>query len=147
MTSISHSATQTMPHTLHPSSLREYDIRGPVGPRLGPDDARAVGRSFATRVRRAGGSRVAVGRDGRLSSPELEAALVDGLTASGVDVVRIGLGPTPIHIYTFRNDVKKNNRYGDPQASLYIDTILIYMPVPCDERMRSSVSAARSNTG
>lgn len=85
-----------MPHTLHPSILREYDIRGLVGPHLGPADARAVGRSFATRVYRAGGSRVAVGRDGRLSSPELEAALVEGLTESGVDVVRTGLGPTPM---------------------------------------------------
>ena len=46
---------------------------------------------------RASGARlVAVGYDGRLSSPELAAALVDGLTASGVDVVRIGRGPTPM---------------------------------------------------
>lgn len=86
----------TMPHTLHPSILREYDIRGPVGPHLGPADARAVGLSFATRVRRAGGASVAAGRDGRLSSPELEAALVDGLASGGVDVVRVGLGPTPM---------------------------------------------------
>lgn len=55
-----------------------------------------MGRGFATRVRRAGGRSVAVGRDGRLSSPELEAALVEGLTASGVDVVRVGLGPSPM---------------------------------------------------
>ncbi|MEI2602107.1 phosphomannomutase/phosphoglucomutase, partial [Acinetobacter baumannii] len=51
------------------------------------------------RVRRAGGTRVAVGYDGRLSSPELEAALVGGLTAVGVDVVRIGMGPTPMLYY------------------------------------------------
>jgi phosphomannomutase len=67
-----------------------------VGAELGPDDARAVGRGFATRVRRAGGPRVAVGRDGRTTSPALEAALVEGLVAGGVDVVRIGLGPTPM---------------------------------------------------
>jgi phosphomannomutase len=88
-----------MTHCFHPSILREYDIRGPVGPLLGPADAHAVGRGFATRVRRVGGSRVAVGRDGRLSSPELEAALVAGLTAGGVDVVRIGVGPTPMLYY------------------------------------------------
>ncbi|KQM38786.1 phosphoglucomutase/phosphomannomutase PgmG [Sphingomonas sp. Leaf10] len=85
-----------MAHDFHPSSLREYDIRGVVGRTLGTADAHAIGRSFATLVRRAGGTRVVVGRDGRLSSPELEAALVAGLTASGVDVVRIGLGPTPM---------------------------------------------------
>ncbi len=85
-----------MTHHFASEILREYDIRGIVGPSLGPADAHAIGRGFATRVRRAGGTRVAVGYDGRLSSPALEAALVAGLTASGVDVVRIGLGPTPM---------------------------------------------------
>src|SRR4030095_8428750 len=46
-----------------------------------------------------GGSKVAVGKDGRESSPGFEQALVRGLTASGVDVVRIGLGPTPMLYY------------------------------------------------
>ncbi|WP_343519089.1 phosphomannomutase/phosphoglucomutase [Sphingomonas sp.] len=88
-----------MTHRFDPTSLREYDIRGIVGKTLGPDDARAIGRGFATLLRRAGGHRVAVGRDGRTSSPELEAALVEGLTASGCDVVRVGLGPTPMLYY------------------------------------------------
>ncbi|OYX51184.1 MAG: phosphomannomutase [Sphingomonas sp. 32-66-10] len=88
-----------MTHRFDPTSLREYDIRGIVGKTLGPDDARAIGRGFATLLRRAGGTRVAVGRDGRVSSLELEAALVEGLTASGCDVVRIGLGPTPMLYY------------------------------------------------
>lgn len=88
-----------MSHNFHPTTLREYDIRGVVGTTLGEDDARAIGRGFGTRVRRAGGRRVAVGYDGRLSSPILEAALVDGLRASGCDAVRIGLGPTPMLYY------------------------------------------------
>jgi len=88
-----------MSHRFHPTSLREYDIRGIVGETLGEADAYAVGRGFATLVRRAGGTRVAVGRDGRESSPRLEQALVRGLTESGVDVVRIGLGPTPMLYY------------------------------------------------
>ena len=88
-----------MTHRFNPTSLREYDIRGIVGRTLGPEDARAIGRGFATLLRRAGGTRVAVGRDGRESSPELEMALIDGLTTSGVDVVRVGLGPTPMLYY------------------------------------------------
>ena len=84
-----------MSHLFDPVILREYDVRGVVGPRFGEADAHALGRGFATRVRRAGGARVAVGYDGRLTSPALEAALVAGLRASGVDVVRTGLGPTP----------------------------------------------------
>jgi phosphomannomutase len=83
-------------HRFHPAILREYDIRGVVGRTLGEADAHAVGRSFAAVLHRAGGRRVAVGRDGRVSSPMLEAALVDGLLAGGADVVRIGLGPTPM---------------------------------------------------
>ena len=85
-----------MSHSIDPACLREYDVRGIVGDTLCEEDAYAIGRGFATCIRRASGARVAVGRDGRTTSPMLEAALIDGLTVSGVDVVRIGLGPTPM---------------------------------------------------
>jgi phosphomannomutase len=88
-----------MAHKFDPTVLREYDIRGIIGETLGVDDARAIGRAFATMLRRAGGAKVAVGYDGRTSSPMLEHALVEGLTASGCDVVRIGMGPTPLLYY------------------------------------------------
>ena len=88
-----------MTHQFHSTVLREYDIRGIIGETLGPDDARAIGRGFATLLRRAGGTKVAVGYDGRVSSPMLEHALVEGLTCSGVDVVRVGMGPTPMLYY------------------------------------------------
>ncbi len=83
-------------HDFDPTSLREYDIRGVVGRTLHPADAFAIGRSFGTVVARAGGTRVAVGYDGRLSSPDLAASLVDGLKASGMEVLRVGRGPTPM---------------------------------------------------
>ena len=88
-----------MTHQFHATALREYDIRGIVGDTLTEADAWAIGRSFATIVRRAGGKTVAVGYDGRLSSPVMEAALIKGLTESGADVVRVGLGPTPMLYY------------------------------------------------
>ncbi len=83
-------------YSFHPTILREYDIRGVVGETLGEEDARALGRAFGTVLRRRGGRSVAVAYDGRLSSQALEQALVDGLAAAGVDVMRIGLGPTPM---------------------------------------------------
>ena len=83
-------------HRFNPTILREYDIRGVVGKTLSPADARAIGRGFGSIVRRAGGSRVCVGYDGRLSSPELEAALVEGLMACGLSILRVGRGPTPM---------------------------------------------------
>jgi len=83
-------------YALDPTVLREYDIRGIVGETLSADAYRAIGRAFGTMVARNGGNAVAVGYDGRLTSPELEAALVDGLVAAGMTVDRIGRGPTPM---------------------------------------------------
>jgi phosphomannomutase len=87
-------------HRFDPTSLREYDIRGVVGRTLHQADAFAIGRAFGSIVARARGTKVAVGYDGRLSSPSLEAALVDGLKASGMHAIRIGCGPTPMLYYT-----------------------------------------------
>jgi phosphomannomutase len=83
-------------HSFDATVLREYDIRGIVGRTLNPPDAFAIGRVFGSMIVRAGGRTVAVGYDGRLSSPELEAALVQGLAASGAEAIRIGRGPTPM---------------------------------------------------
>jgi len=86
-------------HRFDPTSLREYDIRGVVGLTLNAVDAFAVGRVFGSIVAGQGGRTVAVGYDGRLSSPDLEPELVRGLVASGMEVLRIGLGPTPMLYY------------------------------------------------
>ena len=85
-----------MTHRLNPAALREYDIRGVVGDTLTAADVRAIGHSFGTIVRRAGGKTVCLGRDGRLTSAELAAAASDGLRAAGCDVRDIGLGPSPM---------------------------------------------------
>jgi len=88
-----------MAHTFNPTILREYDIRGIVGDTLTEADAYALGRSYAALATNEGVRSVAVGRDGRTHSPALETALVEGLTEAGIDVVRIGLGPSPMLYY------------------------------------------------
>ncbi len=85
-----------MSHVFHPSILREYDIRGVVGDTLHEADARALGRSYAAIAVQEGARSVAVGRDGRTHSQAMEDALVDGLTAGALDVVRVGMGPSPM---------------------------------------------------
>jgi phosphomannomutase len=85
-----------MTHQFHASILREYDVRGIVGDTLSEADAFALGRGYAALAREEGATRVAVGRDGRTHSPEMEAALIEGLTRGGLDVVRIGMGPSPM---------------------------------------------------
>lgn len=87
---------------LNPSILREYDIRGVVGDTLRVEDAYAIGRAFGTCVRRTRQThpKVAVAYDGRLSSPDLEQQLVAGLCDAGVDVLRVGLGPSPMLYYS-----------------------------------------------
>jgi phosphomannomutase len=83
-------------HTFHSTVLREYDVRGVVGDTLSTADAYAVGRAFASIVAGTGADRVAVAYDGRLSSPELEAAVVEGVRDAGLTAVRVGRGPTPM---------------------------------------------------
>ena len=83
-------------HRFDPTSLREYDIRGVVGRTLSEADAFAIGRVFGSILAGDGGRTCAVGYDGRLSSPSLAATLVGGLKASGMEVLMVGRGPTPM---------------------------------------------------
>lgn len=85
-----------MSHSFDPTIIREYDIRGTVGQNLNKEDALALGRAFGTMVSRAGGTRIIVGYDGRTHSPMFEAALIEGLISTGVQIEKIGLGPTPM---------------------------------------------------
>ncbi|HEX9449297.1 MAG TPA: phosphomannomutase, partial [Dongiaceae bacterium] len=86
-------------HRFQPSILREYDIRGTVGETLDPADATALGHAFVTLARQHCDKlhpRIAIGRDGRLSSPDLEAHLTAAIEAAGGIAVGIGCGPTPM---------------------------------------------------
>jgi phosphomannomutase len=90
-------------HNFHKSVLREYDIRGIVGSTLHAADAYAIGRAYATTILRSGGKTIALGFDGRLSSPELAQAVAEGLLSTGVDVKRVGLGPTPMLYFAVKH--------------------------------------------
>jgi phosphomannomutase len=90
----------TQTHQFDLSILREYDIRGIIGQTLSWVDAYWIGRAFGTVVGKDKNlPKVAVCYDGRLSSPEMEKHLVNGLHDSGVHVVQIGRGPTPMLYY------------------------------------------------
>lgn len=81
---------------INPALRRSYDLRGRYGEQLGVKDAEALGLVFASMAAARGLHHIAVCRDGRLSSPALEAALVRGLVRGGAAVHRLPLGPTPM---------------------------------------------------
>jgi phosphomannomutase/phosphoglucomutase len=86
----------TPPFPLNPHIFRAYDVRGRVDTDITPAVFRRVGQAYGSLVRGRAGARIAVGRDNRLSSTELQAAFVEGARAAGLGVVDIGLAPTPI---------------------------------------------------
>lgn len=80
--------------------FREYDVRGIVEKDLTGEVVEALGKAFGTTVRRNGGEKVSVGMDARTSSPTLFESLSRGITSTGVDVMNIGLVPTPLMYYS-----------------------------------------------
>ena len=76
--------------------FRAYDIRGVVGKSLTVAGVREIGRALGSFARERDAATFAIGRDGRLSGPDLVAALTQGLNAAGADVIDIGMAPTPI---------------------------------------------------
>ena len=79
-----------------PEIFKAYDIRGIVGQTLTRDAVYSIGRAIGSEARARKVKTVVVGRDGRLSGPELSRALMEGICASGVDVADIGMVPTPL---------------------------------------------------
>jgi phosphomannomutase / phosphoglucomutase len=85
-----------MPDAISPTIFREYDIRGLVDQDLTEEAVHVMGRGLGTMVRRAGGHRVVVGRDCRHSGERFSKRMAAGLTSAGVDVVDVGVVPTPL---------------------------------------------------
>jgi phosphomannomutase/phosphoglucomutase len=81
---------------VNPLIFREYDIRGRVGEDLTPETVVSIGKGFGTYAAREGGKSLMVGRDCRLSSPPFRDALVEGILSAGMDVVDVGVCPTPL---------------------------------------------------
>lgn len=79
--------------------FRAYDIRGIVTSNLTPNMVYWLGRSFATQAMASSNPKAVTGRDGRISSPALEQALIAGLVAGGMEVISIGQVPTPVLYY------------------------------------------------
>ncbi|MBK1681041.1 phosphomannomutase/phosphoglucomutase [Rhodocyclus tenuis] len=90
------SAQPTRSAPLPPEIFKAYDIRGIVGRTLTADIVRRIGQALGSLARERGQTTIAVGRDGRLSGPELAGALAEGICAAGVDVIDIGCAPTPV---------------------------------------------------
>ena len=89
---------------LSPSIFKAYDIRGIIDQTLNADVARLIGQAFGTEMRAIGEDVIVIGRDGRLSGPELIEALTEGLLSTGVDVIDLGMVATPM-VYFAANHV------------------------------------------
>jgi len=85
--------------TITEDIFRAYDIRGVVENALTPDAVQQIGQAFATEALSQNQNTVVIGRDGRLSSPELAQRLSEGLRAGGCNVIDIGMVPTPVLYY------------------------------------------------
>lgn len=85
------------------SIFRAYDIRGVVGQTLNQEVAYRIGQTIGTEADDQGESKIIVGADGRLSSPDLLDALIDGLVSTGREVINIGFVPTPLLYFATHN--------------------------------------------
>ena len=85
---------------VNPYIFREYDIRGVVGQDLTDEVVELIGKAFGTHLQRMGGKKLSVGGDVRLSSERFKTALISGLLSTGVDVIDIGIVPTPVQYFS-----------------------------------------------
>lgn len=85
---------------INPYIFREYDVRGIVDKDLTDEVVRLLGKAFGTYLQRQGGKKVSVGGDVRLSTERFREALINGLLSTGVDIIDIGVVPTPVQYFS-----------------------------------------------
>jgi phosphomannomutase len=88
---------------IHDAIFREYDVRGVVGESFFADTAALIARAFAEVVQQSGAKSICLGRDGRLSSAEFVQAVAQALKEQGIEVIDIGLGPTPMLYFAVKH--------------------------------------------
>ena len=81
---------------LSPSIFKAYDIRGIIDQTLDASVAKSIGQAFGSQMRELGETVIVIGRDGRLSGPNLIEALAEGLLSTGIDVIDLGMVATPM---------------------------------------------------
>jgi phosphomannomutase/phosphoglucomutase len=109
-----------IPNLISPNIFRAYDIRGVVNDTLTAEIVYAIGRAFGSEAQKINEKTVIIARDGRLSGPQLIAALQQGLIDSGCDVIDIGIVPTPIlyfatHILPARSGIMLTGSHNPPE--------------------------------
>jgi phosphomannomutase/phosphoglucomutase len=105
--------------TLSQSIFKAYDIRGIIGKTLDAGIAKQIGQAFGSAARAKGETAVVIGRDGRLSGPELASALAAGLQAAGIDVIDLGVVATPMvyfatHVLDTRSGIMVTGSHNPP---------------------------------
>jgi len=140
--------------------FKAYDIRGIVGKTLDAGIARQIGHAFGSAVRAKGEQTVVIGRDGRLSGPELTAALAVGLQAAGVDVIDLGVVATPMvyfgtHVLEAQSGVMVTGSHNPPDyngfkmvlggEAIYGDTILALHQAIADENFVDGKGSYRTH--
>tara|TARA_B110000967_G_scaffold63067_1_gene64931 strand:+ start:1584 stop:2948 length:1365 start_codon:yes stop_codon:yes gene_type:complete len=85
---------------LNPDIFREYDIRGNVEEDFPDDIVKKLGKAFGTIVKRAGGNEIAISGDIRITTPNLINCFKAGVTSTGVDIINLGILPTPVNYFS-----------------------------------------------
>ncbi|MFO7676327.1 MAG: phosphomannomutase/phosphoglucomutase [bacterium] len=137
---------------MNPLIFREYDIRGLAETELGDNEVFTLGRAYGTVAHGRGVTKCVVGRDVRLSGPRIARALTDGILATGIDVVDLGVVPTPVFYYALHEvadaGVMITASHNPPEYNGFkvgLDRTTIYGAEI--QRLRGVVEAGRFATG